>query len=790
VANQGGVVAIYHLAAKIISRATGRSAVAAAAYRSASRLHDERLGHDQSFLSKSGVIHSAILLPAGAPDRLADRATLWNEVEAFEKRKDAQLAREVELALPRELSDADTIELARAFVQEAFVTRGMIADLNVHKPVDAPGLAKPLAHVMLTLREVGEGGFGRKVRAWNGTDLLRAWRELLAVRINEKLAERGHDARVDHRSFKAREIALEPQNKIGSAGARRNMRGQASERALEHRRIAERNGERLLADPAMALDMLTEQQSTFTRADLARLVARHTDGAEQFRAVLAKVEAHPDLVRVGKDGWGRERLSTRRMIKIEERLEAQAAALAERQRHGLDRRRLERLAADRGLGPEQRTALLHVTRAGGMALVTGFAGTGKSHMLGAARQAWEEAGYRVRGAALSGIAAEGLANGSGIESRTLASWAWAWARDRERLGAHDVLVVDEAGMVGSRQMERVVAAVWEAGAKLVLVGDPEQLQAIEAGAAFRALAERHGVASLTAVRRQQEDWQREATKELATARTGAALARYDAAGMVHEALTREDARAALIEQWDERRRARSEDSRMILAATRAEVQALNMMARERLRASGDLGEDHMVRTERGSRRMAVGERVMFLRNERSLGVRNGTLGTIASITGARLGIRLDDGGGHGREVVVELKDYAHLEHGYASTIHKAQGITVNEAHVLATPHMDRHGSYVALTRHRERVSLHHAREDFADRAALADRLGRERAKDTTLDYGHEQSPSAERTAAAIDRVARALREARERSVRVTAAISTTVRTLKERSRARDGGRGR
>src|SRR6185312_6628213 len=127
-----------------------------------------------------------------------------------------------------------------------------------------------------------------------------------------------------------------------------------------------------------------------------------------------------------------------------------------------------------------------------------------------------------------------------------------------------------------------------------------------------------------------------------------------------------------------------------------------------------------------------------------------------------------------------------LEHGYASTIHKAQGITVSEAHVLAAPHMDRHGSYVALTRHRERVSLYHAREDFADRIALAERLGRERAKDTTLDYRRQQSPAAERTAAAIDRVARALREARARSVRMTAAISTTARTLKERSRERDG----
>jgi hypothetical protein len=166
---------------------------------------------------------------------------------------------------------------------------------------------------------------------------------------------------------------------------------------------------------------------------------------------------------------------------------------------------------------QQRDALAHITGKNDLAIVVGYAGTGKSTMLGVARDEWERAGYQVRGAALSGIAAEGLEGGSGIQSRTIASMEYQWGQGRELPGPRDVLVIDEAGMIGTRQMERVLSEAERAGAKVVLVGDAEQLQAIEAGAAFRALAERHGAAEINEVRRQHEDWQRDATRALATA---------------------------------------------------------------------------------------------------------------------------------------------------------------------------------------------------------------------------------------------------------------------------------
>lgn len=259
---------------------------------------------------------------------------------------------------------------------------------------------------------------------------------------------------------------------------------------------------------------------------------------------MAAVKAAPELVALGKDGRGEQRFTPRAMIETEQRLERATSVMANRDQHGVAERQRDvalARAAARGmfLSPEQRSAFDHVTEAKGLGVVIGYAGTGKSAMLGVACEAWEGAGYSVRGVALSGIAAENLESGSGIASRTIASLEHRREQGRELLTNRDVLVIDEAGMIGTRQMERVLSEAEKRGAKVVLVGDPEQLQAIEAGAAFRSIAERHGGVEITAIRRQREDWQRDATRQLATGRTVEAVLAYDDAGQVHSAVSRE-----------------------------------------------------------------------------------------------------------------------------------------------------------------------------------------------------------------------------------------------------------
>ncbi|MBC9035200.1 Ti-type conjugative transfer relaxase TraA [Sphingomonas sp. JC676] len=735
-------MAIYHFSAKMISRANGSSALAAAAYRSASRLHDQRLDRYHDFSNKAGVVHSEIVLPAGAPDTLADRERLWNEVEAAEIRKDAQLAREIEFALPRELNQAEGIRLARDFVAQEFVACGMIADLNVHWDVGADGEPKPHAHVMLTTRDVGEGGFGAKVRDWNRTDLLEKWREAWAEHVNTRLAELDIDARIDHRSLEAQGIDLEPQHKIGAVAARMAERGLQSERLEEHHAIARANGEKLLANPALALDAITRTQATFTTRELAMFVHRHSDGKDQFDRVMATVRAAPELIALGKDGRGQDRFTSRDMLACERRLERAADRLAMRRHHAVPAAAIGQSIASAEkhsltLEGAQRAALEHVVRGADLTAITGYAGTGKSAMLGIARDAWSRAGFEVHGLALSGIAAENLEAGSGIASRTIASLEHQWSQGRDLLTERDVLVIDEAGMIGTRQMERVIAEAEKRGAKVVLVGDPEQLQAIEAGAAFRSIAERHGAYELTHVRRQRADWMRDATRWLATERTPQALEAYSEHGAVHAAETRGQARAELVDRWDRDRQASLKSSCIILTHTNEEVQALNALARQRMRESRDLGEDVAVQAERGERRFASGDRILFLKNERSLGVKNGSLGRVESVNQVRMVVLLDDG----RSIAFDLTDYDQIDHGYAATIHKAQGMTVDRAHVLATPGLDRHAAYVALSRHRDSVELHYGRDDFADEGKLARVLSRERGKDMASEYLQRGRPT-------------------------------------------------
>jgi Ti-type conjugative transfer relaxase TraA len=732
-------MAIYHFSAKVVSRANGSSAVASAAYRSASELHDDRLGRDHDFSNKAGVIHSEVMLPEGAPERLNDRSTLWNEVEAGEKRKDAQLAREVEFSIPREMNEKQGVALARDFVKQQFVDRGMVADLNVHWDKAKDGSPKPHAHVMLAMRDVGPEGFGQKNRDWNSTELLKDWREAWSAHVNERMTELGLEGRIDHRSYEAQGIELEPQHKIGPAASRRPEQGLEAERIEDHARIARENGEKIIANPGVALDAITRQQATFTTRDLATFAFRHSDGNEQFDQVMGAVRASPELVALGKDGRDQERFTSRDMIAVENRLERAGDELAGRGEHGVADRHRDAATAkaeSRGLvlSGEQRDAFDHVTGDAGLASVVGYAGSGKSAMLGVAREAWEQQGYTVRGAALSGIAAENLEGGSGIASRTIASLEHAWGQGREQLSPRDVLVVDEAGMIGSRQMERVLSQARDAGAKVVMVGDPEQLQAIEAGAAFRSVTERHGAAEITEIRRQREDWQRDATRALATGRTGEAIHAYDGKGMVHAADTREQARGELVDGWDRARQAEPGKSRIILTHTNVEVQSLNGEARDRLRASGDLGDDVTVKAERGERQFAIGDRIMFLRNERGMGVKNGTLATIERVSPEGMAVRLDDG----RGVAFDTKDYAHVDHGYAATIHKSQGVTVDRAHVLATPGMDRHSAYVGMSRHRDSVQLHYGRDDFADQRQFVRALSRERGKDMASDYARPE----------------------------------------------------
>ncbi|NTD85729.1 Ti-type conjugative transfer relaxase TraA [Agrobacterium tumefaciens] len=754
-------MAIFHCQVKVVSRATGRSSVAASAYRSGTSLHNDKEGRTYDFSRRSGVVQADIVIPKGSDAEWAlDRNALWNAVEAKEKRKDSRVAREFEIALPHELDEEEREELTRHFAQQLADRFGTAVDFAIHKPDPRGSEKNHHAHLMMTTRRVDADGLGEKsIIEWENKKLLKerlpttsmqmkevrlAW-ELVA---NEALERAGIDARIDHRSNAARGLELEPTRHVGVHATAVQRQGGVIERERMDAETARLNADIVQEKPEQIITLVSGERSVFTREDLARALHRYVhDDNDAFQAAFTRIMASPELVALRSDkADGIERFTTREMFDLEAGMIARAERLAGDRSHVVspdhvayamhiqdqeikkavaaktaikvargEMTETERAAAieSAGLSDEQRQAIAHVTTGSRMAQVVGIAGAGKSTMLAAARQAWEAQGYRVHGAALSGKATFGLQDSSGIESRTLASWAQRWKMERGQIGRGDVFVIDEAGMIGSRQMARFIEEAEARGAKIVLVGDHEQLQSIGAGAAFRAIGERTGFAELNGVLRQLVDWQAEATQQFAKQATTEALETYRSHGDIVMESDRETTRGRIVADYLADRGERPEGSRVILAHQRADVAALNAEVRSVLQERGELARgaedgERVFQTDAGKRSFAAGDRMVFLENNKSLGVMNGTLGTVERVAGNRISVALDNG----NRIEVPADQYSAFDHGYATTIHKSQGDTVDRAFVLASKSMDRHMTYVAMTRHRDGAKLYAATEDF------------------------------------------------------------------------------
>lgn len=505
-------------------------------------------------------------------------------------------------------------------------------------------------------------------------------------------------------------------------------------------------------DVSRAVTDLLVGNSHFRERDLLRYVAERApgtgQGAQALRdAVREHLAQNEEIVPIGTD-----RYTTREILSLEKEIVTIAQDGRSETRHQLspritaDAARAAELSASERQGkpvvlnPEQRAALEHITTdAGAVKLVAGMAGTGKTFLLDAMRQAYEAAGYQVIGAALAGKAAQGLQDGAGITSSTLTrllmdldqNWrdtlkhhAWQMGRallgkstwgppERITLTKNTVVVIDEAAMIGSRMLHSMMKAVQKAGCKLLLVGDAAQLQSIEVGGAFKSLQSRLDAAELKTIVRQKEQWARDAVMQFATGRADLALQEYARRGLFHVAKSRAEASAKLIADWKTHGLTRPEEC-LIFTATRSERDYLNRLAQDERRKAGKVG---FLPLAINGTRFHIGDRVTFTKNSKLFSVQNGTMGTLLSLDPIRnvARFRLDAEGGakQGKTVSVALGKYNAIELGYASTVHRAQGISVNRAFVMASSVMtDRELTYVQMSRSKLETRL------YADEASL------------------------------------------------------------------------
>ena len=856
-------MALYHCSLKVLSRST-RNTVGAVAYRAGCELTDVQTGEVFDYRKKA-VQHVELVLPQDAPvwirhlqkvlseDRQKGVQALCDIAENAEKRIDAQVWREIEIALPRELTEDQNIALAREFSQDQLCERGMAALLNFHFDADKKtGEAKPHCHILVTMRRLQENGFSaKKEREWNAKPVLHEIREQWASYANSHLKLHGYEARIDHRSYEERGIDLEPQVKMGRGMREMESRIQELEgptepltdKAKESQGVHFRNLYRLLRRPEMILDIVTKHQATFMWGDVQKIIHRHVDDLALFQRLEAKLQNSSELLMLKPDAEERTIYTTRTFLQAEKSLVKLAEQLAEERSHQVSQVSIAQEMSKANedlqfqgflcLSDDQVTAIRHMTGASQLSCIVGIAGAGKTTSLKVANGIWKENGYNVYGLAPTGKAAQNLSR-EGIPSTTLHKFLKDFEEGRCHYRPHTVLVLDEVGMVDLERFSHLLSAVQKLGVKLVTVGDGAQLQPVNAGPAFRLMTDRLGTVELNTVLRQKEEWQRDATVLFGKQQTQQAIQAYVDKGHVHiveekipsltEALTtqnrqdlqklydissrisarmyremaqdveeahgkdnlsfyinqhqdympylkwksveratkeyavtnasfegiqktdfREETKTALLQAWHQDFKKAPNKSSLILAFTNQDVQSLNHSARFLLKESGhlskkevlftvhkqeedDFGRQSAVTQEKG---FAIGDRIIFTRNNNGLGVKNGTIGMITDLSSQTMQVKLET---QDKPFSFAPNLNPYFDHGWAVTIHKSQGTTVDKTFVLASSEMSRNLSYVAMTRHREDVQVFGSSLDFWRPEKLPALLSQSGEKLTAGDY--------------------------------------------------------
>ena len=449
---------------------------------------------------------------------------------------------------------------------------------------------------------------------------------------------------------------------------------------------------------------LTANASSFDRRDLLQaLAAEHPDGAHTnvLRQAADEILDRPEVLALGSERPAGQRYTTVELLDVEARILERSQRRQGAHVAVADAQRLDRVLAERStLSDEQQRMVRSLTTSGaGVEVVVGRAGAGKTYALDAAQAAWQASGHTVIGTALAARAAAELQAGTGIPSNTLDSLF----ADLDRpgplsgLAPKTIIVCDEAGMIGTRKLARLLDHAERGEAKVVLVGDHHQLPEIEAGGAFAALARTVTASELTENRRQTDAWERAALAELRSGSVSQAFTAYERTGRVTLASGVDQARETMVSDWFN---AYTAGERAVMyALRRADVDDLNHRARTRLDHAGRLGDE---RLEMAGREFAAGDNVICLRNDRRLGVRNGTTATVTAVHPDAGEITLENGTRLPHRYLAD----GHLDHGYATTVHKAQGATVDRAFLLGSEGLYREAGYVGLSRARESTQLY------------------------------------------------------------------------------------
>lgn len=737
---------------KIHSRSRGESSVAAAAYRAGIKLYDERTGVTHDYSDRTDVVHSEIMLPDGAGARFTDRERLWNDVEFSEKRQDSQVSKELIIALPKEFSLTDQKELARRFVHYHYVQHGLGADINIHDN----GNGNPHAHVLLTTRRI-EGNRLSKYKARDlnpkfakgliiEKDLInKSWRAFQ----NEFAVENGYDVRVDLNHT----VPEKHEGRIRKGEHYTKEHNEDVKELREHIALHEIDN---------FINLVSLKNSVFTRRDIEKLLFKSILNHEShdFSAIVKRVMQHKDVVELGIGPDGKTHFTTKQHYVAEARVFASIEKLEKNTAHQISGN-FSRELSSFGLREEQLEAINHITQTGAISSVVGLPGAGKSYMLKALQELYQSRDYQVIGAAISDKVTKALKAESGMNAYTLSSLNYRLDKGYLKLNDRSVVVIDEAGMVDFAHFSSVIESVRQAGSKLVLVGDPNQLKPVGKGDLFRGIIERIGCYLMEDIKRQKDELDRQASRNLCKGDVESALSHYENKGGLVWSKLKDESIQQAAHNWVVDVKNGQIDKSIMLAFTRKSVEELNQFARLELvkrgvlsseksenfqviRGERNLHKDEMSKLEErlipGSQdsdsrlvniELSLGDRLIFSRKDKGIGIDNGDVGTIVSLDKKGFSVKLDTG----TEVKIPALKYQHYDYAYAVTVHKSQGMTVDNAHVVIdSKYWDKYLSLVAMTRHREKLKVYASHSLHKTRELLVRTLLRAPIKDNLIDW--------------------------------------------------------
>ena len=706
-------MAIQFARIEIVGRSTGGNACCKGAYNARTKINDIRTNVTYNFQKRGDNVYHEILLPEEVDQKFKNTQILMNEVERCEKRKDSQLLKEILIALPddKELDLQDRIEITRRVVaKRKWVENGLAVQIDLHKPHN--GENNWHAHLLITTRRFTENGLSLGDKAYDlNPQFKKAGNRAYIVPedqqihedtkdiINDYFKELGLDNRVDG-------IGVIPQEHIGPVRMRSALNAAVGRN--EERKIA--NIE-LLKSSDDVLDRITSRSSVFNHADLVRAVKCVPDPS-RADALIKEALASSQIISLYHGDGKESGLYTTKEVREQERKLMRLASAISSMSNLTDSEKSRGLVGE-ALVSQQQEALSHLIFApGGMRVLAGRAGTGKSYVLGKLASISKASGIEIIGLAPTHKAKCALEEVGCSRSYTVKGFLFKLYNNRITLAKNSLIVVDEAAMVGNDDYGELLRVAASRNCNVILSGDERQLSSINRGGMFTSFAKDLGCYELSDIRRQKVAWGKEVASAFARGDTKVGLEVLLGQKRLLSSANKIAAMEALLNKWHSS--SESLDDKLIIAVKNSDVDIINTGARALLKSAGVLkGTEYVVKNQdnknnkdnkdykndsdinSNSPSFMAGDRIVFKKSNKALGVNNGDFASLQSLNPTSFKAKLDNG----KKLEFNPNEFSDFKHGYASTIYKAQGASIKDVYVFHDGFSTNRNTYVAMSRH-------------------------------------------------------------------------------------------